>query len=1111
MSKNECFSIIIPKLFLYIVCHSMGIINKMIKNLIFLLSIICINAVYGHEPTVASFNSSYQFVANKSQWPAEVLFKSEIPAGQAYVLKDGIYYNFYDKSTYTSKSGHCHSCQQEARQTSALPEGVTMHGIKMKFMGSNPNVSVIGKEAGESKHNYFLGNDASQWASNCRSYREVYYQQMYPGIDVKLYSRQPNLKYDIIVAPGADPNQVKIEYQGADDIYLKNGQLTIATSVGEVYEQLPLAYQLIAGDSVVVRCNFDLQNNQISFKFDDNYNAEYPLIIDPELVFSTYSGSASDNWGNTATFDDSGNLYSGGIVTSPGYNTTTGAYQQNFGGGTWDLLILKFDSIGQNLLYATHLGGAASESPESLIVNNAGELVILGVTSSANFPTVNPYQASFAGGQNSEILVGVTYVNGSDIFLAKLSNDGSQLLGATYLGGQNNDAVMFYENQLVKNYGDQFRGDVIVDDNDNVYIASVTESPDIPVVNGWQSSFASLGSSDGYVAKLSPDLSNLIWSSFLGGSDNDVALSVKLWQNKVIYGGGTMSDDFPTSAGTYQDSKPGGIDGFITIIDQTVPVLHKSTYIGSSGYDQVYFIDLDNDGYIHALGQTDGDFPTKAVEDKELYENENSGQFIIKLNPDLEDDANCFSTVFGSGIGSPNISPTAFLVNECGNMLLSGHGGLEHGEVSTYLTTSTTYGMPVTENAFKPTTDSMDFYIAAIEKDGQSLLYGSFFGGNNQRGDHVDGGTSRFDKRGIIYQSVCACYPNFTTTPNAYASQVGSNNCNNAAFKFDLASIIARISTDSPAMDDPGLNSGCWPLEVRFINESIGGNRFKWDFGNGITSEENDFVDVTFENPGTYTIQLVALDETTCITSDTATTTIEVYEHNFSIMPEDTICFGDNIELRATGGSTYQWAPAESLSNASIAQPTATPGATTTYEVVVTNALGCEFNDNVTINVVPKFVSDFTLEKLFNCTDHPQFVLTNTSTNAEMYEWQLSDGFTSSETDLIYQFQDSGRYEITLEAQNSICSQSKSITVSSIVPKIPNVFTPNQDTKNEFFQITTDAPFQLDIFNRWGKKLKSWDDYQNNWNGEDLTNGIYYYQLTFSDKTTCNGWLHILR
>jgi len=1084
----------------------------MIKNLIFLLSFICFNAGYGNNPKVASYSASFKFIENKNQWPRQVLFKAEIPAGQAYVLQDGIFYNFYDKSSYTSKHGHCHSCQKtEARQTSAQQDGISMHGIKMKFVGNNPKVNVIGKKAGTSKHNYFLGSDASRWASNCSDFQQIYYQQMYPGVDVKLYSRQRNLKYDIIVAPGADPNQVKIEYQGADGIYLKNGQLTIATTVGEIYEQLPLAYQKINGDSVVVSCAFDLQNNQISFKFEDNYDADYPLIIDPELVFSTYSGSTSDNWGNTATFDENGNLYSGGIVNSPGFDVTIGAFQQSYGGGLWDVLILKFDSVGQNLLYATHLGGSAAESPESLIVNNAGELVILGATSSQNFPMKNAYQNTFAGGQRSLFLIGVEYLNGSDIFLAKLSADGSQLLASTYLGGQNNDAAMLGNNPLVKNYGDQFRGDVIVDENDNVYIASVTESADIPIVNGWQSSFAQVGSTDGYVAKLSPDLSNLLWSSFLGGSDNDVALSVKLWQNKVIYAGGTMSSDFTVTSGTFQATKPGGIDGFIAIIDQSVPALEKATYIGTAGYDQVYFIDLDNEGYIHALGQTDGDFPVKAADGKPLYSNENSGQFIIKLNPDLEDDANCFSMVFGSGIGSPNISPTAFLVNNCGNLLLSGHGGLDHGEDDTFLTTSTTFDLPFTENAFKTDTDGSDFYIAALEKDAQSLLYATFFGGDSPRGDHVDGGTSRFDKKGIVYQSVCACYPNFSTTPNVYASDLGSNNCNNAAFKFDLASITAVIETNSPEMDQPGLNSGCWPLEVRFINKSIGGRNFKWSFSNGITSENEDFVDVTFENPGTFTVQLVALDQTTCITSDTATASIDVFDHNFSIIPEDTICFGENLQLEVTGGSTFEWSPAESLSDASIAQPIATPGTTTTYEVIVINELGCEFIDSVKVNVVPEFRADFSIEKLFNCTGFPQFVLTNTSSNAEGYEWRLSDGFTSSEKDLTYQFQDSGRYEIYLEAQKSICSQSKSISVSSIKPEIPNVFTPNQDPKNEFFEITTDAPFQLDIFNRWGKKLKSWDDYQNTWNGEDLTNGIYYYQLTFPDKTTCNGWLHILR
>lgn len=1086
---------------------------NMQKLILIILLLPCI--VKADDYHTAAYDASFKFIENKNQWPDNVLYKTEVPAGQAYILNDGIIYNFYDKSTLAGKKGHCHNCKNHNARTNAAPqpEGFPMHAVRMRFLNSNENVMVNGRFGLTEKHNYFIGNDPGRWASDCRAFNQVRYQQLYQGIDLHLYGNKGKLKYDLVVAPGADPNKINVTYEGANAVYLKNGQLTIATSVGEIYEQLPLAYQMIDGDSVVVPCAFNLKNNQISFRFEDNYNPEYPLIIDPELVFSTFSGSYADNWGNTATYDEQGNLYSGGITQAPGFPVTTGAYQVTNGGSLWDIGILKFDSIGQNLMYATYLGGNDSETPHSLIVNSKNELLILGTTGSSDFPTEDAFQSDFGGGDSTTFLSGVAYSKGADNFIARLNSSGSSLLSSTYLGGSENDGALPFGNPLVKNYGDQYRGEVIVDSTDNVYIATVTTSPDFPLVNAIQNSLG--GSHDAIVAKFSPDLSVLEWCSYFGGSEIDAAYSLKVRGDSLVYfTGGTTSSNLATTGSAYKPFYGGDIDGYIAAIDQNAMVIKYATYLGTNQYDQSYFIDIDSENYVYALGQTTGNFPVKAVSGKSLYVNNNSGQFIIKLNYQLQDDNNCFSTVFGSGILLPNISLTAFLVNECGNIYVSGFGSLS--SQSGYITLGTN-NMPVTENAFQSTTDNGDFYFMVLLDDAQDLLYGTYFGGNEAQGqEHVDGGTSRFDRRGIIYQSVCAGCNNlltsaFPTTPGAYSEVKNNERCNNAAIKFDLASLLARFTTDSPEYDQPGLNSGCVPLDVVFLNRSIGGKDFFWDFGNGITSTKKDKILVRYNEPGTYQVKLIATDINTCVRQDSAFGTITVYDQNFSAAPDDTICYGNSLSLNANGGVTYEWSPAESLDNPFIAQPQASPDSTTSYLVNMVNANGCEATDTVNVHVVPKITVDFSVEKTYSCTDHPQYLLTSNSTNISNLQWTLQDGFTSEEEFLTYQFQDSGRFEITLKGTESICSQSKTVEVASSIPKIPNVFTPNKDPKNEYFQIFTDDPIRLEILNRWGKVLRKWDNYQNDWNGDDLSSGVYYYIIKFPDETTCNGWLHLLR
>ncbi len=1082
------------------------------------------------QQNAISNDGEIKFIENKKQWHNTIRFAANIPGGKLYLQDQSFAYTFYNTNSVSHNHGNpltaADSMHTSARSTNLPVDEYSVirgHNVIVNFEGANETPEVRGAQASSEFYNYYLGNDPSKWATQVKAFHTVNYKNLYDGVDFRIYSTEFNqLKYDFIISPKSNPDVIKLNYQGAY-LFLENGNLVVQTSLGKIVENKPYAYQEKDGKKSKVPCEFVLTGNDLTFSFPKGYDPDLELIIDPLLIFSTYSGSFSDNWGNTATFDNEGNLYSGGIVTNlgNGFPITPGAYQVS-NGGDWDIGILKYDSTGSQLIYATYLGGSAAEVPHSLIVHQ-NKLLIFGTTSSPDFPvTANAFQDTLKGGpifQPFDFYGGVTYPNGSDLVITKLNTDGSTLMASTLLGGTDNDGVNYHNSPLTRNYGDQFRGDINTDSLGNIYVATNTASTDFPIVNGAQKAFAG-GDQDAIVFKFNPELSQLEWSTYFGGSLVDAAFSIKLDEvNNVYITGGTGSPDLLTTINAYQPNLSGGIDGFAAILSPSGDSVLSCTYVGTAAYDQAYFIDIDTDNNIYLLGQTRGSYP---VSDG-VYNNPKSGQFIHKLNNSLTQ--SMFSTVFGSGTSSPDISPTAFLVNECGNILISGWGGAVNApnvyvnvnnEIQliqrTYVGGSTR-DLPVTDDADQSFTDGSDFYMMVLEKDARSLLYGTFFGGSASR-EHVDGGTSRFDKKGIVYQAVCAgCGGNsdFPTTDGAWSTTNNARNCNNAAFKYDLTTLEAKLATNSPEADQPGLSEGCFPLTVMFLNRSIGGESFIWDLGDGTTTTQSDSIIHTYEKPGTYPVVLTAIDENTCLKEDYDYGNITVFDVNFNVIDSLNICFGESAQLLAEGGITYQWSPPHYLDNANIANPVATPDTTTTYSVIITDQNGCSFEDSVRLDVVPEIVMDFNVIRNYSCQSDKEVTIESNISGAEEVSWDFGDGTVSSELNPTHIYTNSGSYNLDVTAVSKQCVKSQTVPINVQEFFIPNVFTPNADGENDNFQILIDAPLQLKIYNRWGKLLFEDEDYKDTWHGEGLLPGIYYYEVKLPDDEICKGWVHMLK
>ncbi len=841
-------------------------------------------------------------IENKGQWPQHVHGAFKFEGGQVFLEDGALRYDLHDFSEIQAIHGGGENNEN------AKAYG---HAYEVAFEGAKGG-EFLPEAPFDTYHNYFLGNDPSRWASHVGTFRGAWLKGIYKGVDAHFYSKDGVLKYDFILAPGVSPEQIQLKYTGQDKINIKNGRLHISLSTGMVIEQQPIAFQEIEGERIRVACEYQLDNKLLSFAFPKSYDPAYPLIIDPELIFSTYSGSFSDNFGFTATFDDEGHLYSGSSAFGAGYPTTLGAYQEVWGGGDGqgslagtDIAISKYALDGTSMIYSTFIGGANDELPHSLICTSAGELIVLGTSSSLNYPTtINAYLTNFQGGSNvAPSGVGVQYVNGSDIVVSKFSASGGSLLGSTFLGGSDNDGVNTSVT-LKFNYADEFRGEVELDEDENILIASCTYSSDFPVVDAVQTNYND--GLDGIITQLNPDLSEVIWSTYFGGTGDDGVYSLAVSDdNDIAFCGGTNSFDLPFMT-NWETNYQGGIaDGFVGRISADGASINAGSFVGSAAYDQAYFVELDGDNQVHLYGQTQA--PGDQLIINADYGIPSSGMHVAKFSPDLNE--LIWSTVFGTGSGEPNLSPTAFLVDVCGKIYLSGWGGSTN--TSSNPNTDNVFNMDITPDAFQSTTNGSDFYILVIEDDASALVYASYFGGGTSN-EHVDGGTSRFDRKGQIYQSVCAgCGSNddFPIFPsNAHSATNNSNNCNNGVFKFDFQLPITIADFYVPP-------TACANEPLPFINSSTNVSQVEWDFGDD-TGSTTFSPQHQYLEPGIYEVTLAVSNPLTCNITDTLRRTIEIVEANSSTEDLQSLCVGDSLTIGLMNENPefdYLWTPSAGL------------------------------------------------------------------------------------------------------------------------------------------------------------------------------------------------------
>ncbi len=799
-----------------------------------------------HQAAVLA-HQSICFVQNDGQWHENVNYRCPLGTGAVF-LEDNVF-TYAQLDMGDIDVAHSHSGDEHHHDDNPMIDG---HAWRTTFVGANESPTLTGTDKRTEYHNYFIGQDQSKWASRVPLFNTMTYDELYTGIDMKVYSSNNIFKYDFIVAKGTSPAIIKMNYTGLDGIELRNGNLISITTLGEYIEKAPYAYQIIDGEQVEVACDFVLEGTTVSFVFPEGYNENLELVIDPELIGATLSGSTVSNWGHCATYDFDENIYTGSRAFGVGYPTEDGSFQTDFAGST-DIGISKLNEDASVLLFATYLGGSGEDLPHSMVCSEDNELYVFGSSRSIDYPVADDAFDGIgpAGGTTTDIIV--THLNG----------DGTDIVGSTFVGGDANDGL----NTLTSNYGDNFRGEIVVDDDGNCYIASCSASADFPTTAGAHQEAFGGGTQDAVVFCMTPDLTTMNWSTYVGGANGEGALGLVLDYDDNVYVSGAASDEFMVMSG-YQTTYQGGDrDAFVIRLIDEGATLSASSYWGTTARDAAFFVDLDVDGNVFLYGQSNGG--TSEVTDG-VYVNEGSHQFICKLTPTLDD------LVFGTvvGAGGADFIPIAFMVDACGYVYFSGHNA---------------YGaMPLTDDALYETGD---FYLGVLQPEAIDLEFATKYSGN-----HVDGGTSRFDpESGIVYQAVCSCEP-FTTTPDAY-SNVPGGGCDIGVFKIDFG--ISHVNASA----DPSPSSvGCIPFTVDFENGSTG-LTYEWDFDDGGPLSTEFEPSHTFTEPGVYNVRLVAFDPDGCLTSDTSYVEIVVGDglSPIATFDYDVNCATGEITITYTG------------------------------------------------------------------------------------------------------------------------------------------------------------------------------------------------------------------
>jgi len=636
--------------------------------------------------------------------------------------------------------------------------------VTTRLAGAEPASRPVGADPLAAKATYLLGSDPAGWRSGAPLFSRAVYHGVYRGIDLVFHGDAGSLEYDFVLQPGASARRIALDISGAAALRLESdGALSISTPAGAIRWKKPGVYQWKDGVRQSVAGAFVLHGRRVTFAIGA-YDRTRELVIDPTLTYATYLGGNDNDSSRGVAVDGSGNFYVTGFTFSLNFPVTSGSFQTSYHGGSafadigGDAFVAKYTPAGA-LAYVTYLGGSGDDCGDAITVDSSGNAYVTGFTTSTNFPTTQgAYQTKFGGLGSNGLSLDL-----GDAFVAKLNPAGTALVYSTYLGGSNDDVGTA----------------IAVDSSGNAYVVGATDSTNFPTANAYQSAFGGGGGSpafccgspapflifgDGFITKLNPAGTGIIFSTYFGGELDDTVAALALDSSGNVYvGGNTLSTKFPV-LNAYQ-SKYGGAasataqpvittgDGYVAKFDPTGKLLY-STYLGGSGDDAVMGLAVDSTGAAYVTGFTSSaNFPVSANAAQKTFGGPATitgergfvwgDAFVAKLAP--SGSSLVWATYLG---GNQDDAGMAIAVDAGGNAIVGGFANSTNLNVTSNAQQKT-FGGNGPAGFTDPTGDA---FLAKVSADGTSFVYLSYYGGSSSdaitalaldaQGDVIAGGTT---------------------------------------------------------------------------------------------------------------------------------------------------------------------------------------------------------------------------------------------------------------------------------------------------------------------------------------------------------------------------------
>ncbi len=915
-----------------------------------------------------------QIVDMSHQLRPDILYMGSGSGMDIYIRKTGISYVQNNLSDFPNE--HKRFSEKKESPDFLANQQVTINRLDMDFVNCNSAIQEISSDSIEGYCNFYYGH-CPNGILNVKSYNELQIRNIYRNIDVKYYGgKESGLKYDIIINPGADPNDIILKYSGAEKLSLNHGHLTVQTVRGQLGEYLPKVYQIINGVTIDVKAEYvlrevsgsaNLNPYEVTFKLG-HFNHDYPLTIDPWI---TYYGGSGNDFATSVTTDANGDIIYTGITTSVDFPVNPGAFQSTkAAGGFQNGCIVKFTSAGARV-FATYIGGNDADVLAGVSTDAANTIFATGMTYSDNFPTMNPGGGAYMQG----------YPGFEAIIIVKFTSAGT-LLWSTFYGGSSG-------------LHSQSGQDVTVDGTGNLFVTGCSEYTDFPVLAPFQATnHASAGNSNAIILKFDNNGVRQ-WSTYYGGTSggSEIGTGITCDAAGDIYFCGTTGNenDFPLLS-AYQVSR-GGV--FIAKLLGSTGFPIWSTYYGADQDDQCDAIALDCNGNVFISGVTQSATGMTTP-----------GAFQ-PINPQA---GQGYPTVFVAKFNNAGIRQWGTYL--AGAAIVNGTGessGIVCDKNNNVIVAGDTYdaGFPVTSCAFQSAFyGHEDNFITSFDNNG-NLIYSSLFGlgvnSSSPDNETYSGFGGCIAVGGCFVYLAASSVCSYPVTPGAYQTTCGGN----ADFSLPQLNISICNSTNKALAFTSSSSSCCSGNSVNytstFLTCNSAGTTYNWSFPGGTPSSSalQNPTGILYNTPGTYAVKLII---TTPCTTDSLIKPdyINVIPCSFLSVTAaaNPICSEGCATVTATGSSgtapyAYSW-------NTGATGATITPCGlltSTGYTVTVTDAGANTATTAVTVTVNPS-VSVSTSPTAVGCNGSSNGSITaNPSAGTGLYTYSWSNN-QATQTDV---------------------------------------------------------------------------------------------------------------